>query len=134
SRGESVFELAQHPIPRPVEELIGSYVTEAELLGTRTAQLHLALASRDDVAAFAPEPVTPHYQRSIYQHIRSQAVQTLQLLRRRGKTLPNEARASAEALLAREADVQAHIRKVLDGKIVAQRIRTHGDYPLGQVP
>jgi maltose alpha-D-glucosyltransferase/alpha-amylase len=133
SRGDSVFELAQRPIPRPIEELIGSYVTEAELLGTRTAELHLALASRDDIAAFAPEPITPHYQRSIYQHIRTQAVQALQLLRRRGKTLPDDARASADALLAREADVQAQIRKVLDGKIVAHRIRTHGDYHLGQV-
>jgi maltose alpha-D-glucosyltransferase/alpha-amylase len=133
SSGAPVFELAQHPIPRFVEEMIGSYVTDAELLGTRTAQLHLALASRDDVAAFAPEPITPHYQRSIYQHIRTQAVQTLQLLRRRGKTLPDDVRAAAEALLAREADVQQHIRKVLDGKITGHRIRTHGDYHLGQV-
>jgi maltose alpha-D-glucosyltransferase/alpha-amylase len=133
SAGAPVFELAQHPIPRFVEEMIGTYVTDAELLGTRTAELHLALASRDDVAAFAPEAVTPHYQRSIYQHIRTQAVQALQLLRRRGKTLPDDARTLAEALLAREGDVQQQIRKVLDGKIVAQRIRTHGDYHLGQV-
>jgi len=80
------------------------------------------------VAGFAPEPITPHYQRSIYQHIRTQSVQTLQLLRRRAKDIPE-----AQELLSREADLQKEIRSVLDGKIGGQRIRTHGDYHLGQV-
>ncbi len=110
------------------EEMIGSYLADAEVLGRRTAQMHLALASRDDVPAFAPEPFTPHYQRSIYQSIRTQAVQTLQLLRRRAK-----GNADAEALLAREAELQQRFRRVLDGRITASRIRTHGDYHLGQV-
>jgi maltose alpha-D-glucosyltransferase/alpha-amylase len=114
--------------PELVQELIGAYIADAELLGRRTAQMHLALASRDDVAAFAPEPITPHYQRSIYQHIRTQAVQTMQLLRRRAK-----GNADAEALLAREAELQKRIRGILDRKIGGTRIRTHGDYHLGQV-
>jgi maltose alpha-D-glucosyltransferase/alpha-amylase len=113
---------------KPTEELIGSYGHDAETLGRRTAQMHLALASRDDVSAFAPEPITPHYQRSIYQHIRTQSVQTLQLLRRKAKGV-----AEAEQLLERESDLQQKIRSVLDGKISGQRIRTHGDYHLGQV-
>ena len=90
--------------------------------------MHLALASRDDIPAFAPEPITPHYQRSIYQHIRSQAVQTFQLLRRRGKGNP-----AAEELLAREEELQQRIRRILDGRIAGHRIRIHGDYHLGQV-
>jgi maltose alpha-D-glucosyltransferase/alpha-amylase len=107
---------------------IGSYIADAELLGTRTAQLHLALASRDDIRAFAPEPFTPHYQRSIYQSMRSQIVQTLQLVRRRLKD--NE---EAQALLENENELHQRVRAVLHGKIDAQRIRTHGDYHLGQV-
>src|SRR5207247_451914 len=51
-----------------------------------------------------------------------------QLLRRRAK-----GNRDAEALLARENDVQEHIRRVLDGRITGLRIRTHGDYHLGQV-
>src|SRR5205085_3338742 len=108
--------------------LIGAYLADAELLGRRTAQMHLALASRDDVAAFAPEAITPHYQRSIYQHIRTQAVQTMQLLRRRAKD-----KIEAATLLSREAEVQQRIRAILDRKIGGTRIRTHGDYHLGQV-
>jgi maltose alpha-D-glucosyltransferase/alpha-amylase len=104
------------------------YLADAELLGRRTAEMHLALASRADVPGFAPEPFTPHYQRSIYQYIRTQAVQALQLVRRRAKDLPD-----AQELLAREADLQQSIRAVLGDKIGGQRIRTHGDYHLGQV-
>ena len=112
----------------PTIEMIGGYLADAELLGRRTAEMHRALASRDDIAAFAPEPFTPHYQRSIYQYVRTQAVQALQLLRRRARDLSD-----AQELLAREAELQQHIRAVLNGKIGGQRIRTHGDYHLGQV-
>jgi len=110
------------------QEMIGAYLADAELLGRRTAEMHLALASRDDVAAFAPEPFTPHYQRSIYQYVRTQAVHALQLVRRRAKE-----HSDAQELLSREAELQQQIRAVLNLKIGGQRIRTHGDYHLGQV-
>jgi maltose alpha-D-glucosyltransferase/alpha-amylase len=119
---------AAERMKHPNEELIGPYLSDAELLGRRTAEMHRALASRDDIPAFAPEPFTPHYQRSIYQSIRTQAVQTLQLLRRRAKDNPD-----AQMIIAREAELQKRIRAVLDGRISGQRIRTHGDYHLGQV-
>jgi maltose alpha-D-glucosyltransferase/alpha-amylase len=125
---ESLLAISEKPFPDIVQQTIGLYLADAQILGRRTAQMHLALASRDDIPAFAPEPITPHYQRSIYQHIRSQAVRTFQLLRRRGKGIP-----AAEELLAREEEVQQRIRRVLDGRITGLRIRTHGDYHLGQV-
>ncbi|HET8797472.1 MAG TPA: maltose alpha-D-glucosyltransferase, partial [Thermoanaerobaculia bacterium] len=73
---EPIFTLAGRPLPDPVREAIGGYIADAELLARRTAQLHLALSSRSDIPAFAPEPFTPHYQRSIYQFMRTQIVQT----------------------------------------------------------
>ncbi|MBK5260378.1 MAG: maltose alpha-D-glucosyltransferase [Thermoanaerobaculia bacterium] len=112
----------------PPLELIGDYLDDAELLGRRTAQMHLALGSSSDDRAFAPEMFTAHYQRSIYQSMRTQAVQTLQLLRRRAKGNP-----LAEEVLQRESEIHQRIKLVLDKKIVASRIRTHGDYHLGQV-
>jgi maltose alpha-D-glucosyltransferase/alpha-amylase len=125
---ESSLAIATKETPGIVQQTIGLYLADAEILGTRTAQLHSALASRDDIAAFAPEPITPHYQRSMYQHIRSQAVRTFQLLRRRGK-----GNADAEELLGREEEIQQRIRRILSGRITGLRIRTHGDYHLGQV-
>jgi maltose alpha-D-glucosyltransferase/alpha-amylase len=109
-------------------EVFGGYLADAELLGVRTAQLHLALASRDDDPAFRPEPFTPHYQRSIYQFMRTQIVQTMQTVRRRGKERPE-----FQELLSREAELHEKVRSVLNVKMDAQRIRVHGDYHLGQV-
>jgi len=125
---ERPFELAQKPIPDAIREALGGYLSDAEILGVRTAQMHLALASRTDDPAFKPEPFTPHYQRSIYQFVRTQIVQTLQTIRRRARDRPE-----LEELLAHEADLHARARRVLDGKVEAERIRIHGDYHLGQV-
>jgi maltose alpha-D-glucosyltransferase/alpha-amylase len=125
---EGPYDLAQKPIPPAAREAIGGYLADAELLGVRTAQMHLALASRDDNPAFAPEPFTPHYQRSIYQFIRTQIVQTMQAVRRRAKDRPE-----FEELLSREQALHERAREVLAGKIDAARIRIHGDYHLGQV-
>ena len=128
SSSEPLLDLAVKPIPEIARELIGLYLSDAETLGRRTAQMHLALASRDDIPSFAPEPITPHYQRSIYQHVRSQAVQTFQLLRKRAKGNPD-----AAALLDREDELQSRVRRILDGRVTGLRIRVHGDYHLGQV-
>jgi maltose alpha-D-glucosyltransferase / alpha-amylase len=120
--------LATRPLPDLAHELIAGYLSDASTLGIRTAEMHLALASRDDVPAFAPEPFTAHYQRSIYQSMRTQAVQTMALLRRRAKSV-----ADAELLVARDAELQQRIRAILNGRIGGLRIRIHGDYHLGQV-
>ena len=125
---EDVFELAGKPAQDIARETIAGYLADAELLGRRTAELHLALASRDDDPAFRPEPFTPHYQRSIYQLMRTQLVQTMQFLKRRGKDHPEYAE-----LLDKEDQLHDRIREVLNGKLETQRIRIHGDYHLGQV-
>ncbi len=125
---EPLVSLVEKELPAVAKELIAGYLADAETLGRRTAQMHLALASRTDIPAFAPEPLTPHYQRSLYQHIRAQAVQTLQLTRRRAKGL-----AEAEEVLAKETAIQQRIRSILDRKIGSLRIRIHGDYHLGQL-
>jgi maltose alpha-D-glucosyltransferase/alpha-amylase len=125
---ENVFALARKPLPDIARSTIGSYLADAELLGQRTAQMHAALASRSDNAAFAPEPFTPHYQRSIYQHMRTQIVQTLQVVRKRAKE-----REEYGELLAHEDKLHETVRRVMNGKTDAARIRIHGDYHLGQV-
>ena len=124
----SLLDLAREPLPDLARETIAGSIGDAELLGTRTAQMHLALASRPDISAFAPEPFTPHYQRSIYQSMRTQVVQTLQAVRRKAKEVPE-----FEELLAEEGELHERVRAVLQGRIDGLRIRTHGDYHLGQV-
>jgi maltose alpha-D-glucosyltransferase/alpha-amylase len=132
-REKGLLSAAEKTIPDPVHESLGTYYEAARLLGQRTADLHLALASSPDNPDFAPEPFTPFYQRSLFQSMRNQAVQTFQLLRRLAPNVPEDTRALAQRAGSREADVLKCLRNVYDRKISAQRIRCHGDLHLGEV-
>jgi maltose alpha-D-glucosyltransferase/alpha-amylase len=120
-------------LPTIVAELVGGYLESARLLGQRTAELHIALASRSDDPSFTPEPFTALYQRSLYQSLRSKAQQSLLLLGKRVRTLPPEVRDDADAILAARDTVMARLRAVTQRQITGVRIRCHGDYHLGQV-
>ena len=120
--------------PHPEERgLIGTYLEAVGLLGRRTAELHLALASYEGSQAFAPEPFSPVYQRSLYQSMRNMAAQTYQLLGERLPALPEALQQEARKVQALEAQVLERFRPVLERKITALRTRVHGDYHLGQV-
>jgi maltose alpha-D-glucosyltransferase / alpha-amylase len=114
-------------------ELMSSYPERAALLGERTAQLHLALASDVSDPAFAPEPFTGFYQQALYQSFRGQVVQSLRLLRNRLKTVPVPFQADAERVLALEKTFIDRLKLIRDWKFSSKRIRNHGDYHLGQV-
>jgi trehalose synthase-fused probable maltokinase len=109
------------------------YAPFARLLGQRTAEMHLALASRPEDPAFAPEPTLMLDARSVYQSVRSLATQVLPLLRQRLDQLSGEARADAEAVLRDWDQVHHRLRALIGRPITARRIRCHGDYHLGQV-
>ncbi len=129
-----LLELAAAEVPETLQEVIGGvYLEMASLLGRRTAELHLALASEQDDPSFAPEPFTLLYQRSIYQGMQSLARKVFQLLRKNLRGLPEAIRDTAEVVLLLEKEVRDCLRAVLTEKIAATKIRTHGDYHLGQV-
>ena len=113
-------------------DLTGNYQGFAQLLGTRTAELHRVLAGHDD-PAFAPEPFSALYQRSVFQNLRNQANGAIALLRRRLDDLPGEARPAAERAIKSSEDILRRVRELTQRRIGAVRIRTHGDYHLGQV-
>jgi maltose alpha-D-glucosyltransferase / alpha-amylase len=129
----SVLELSEGEIPPLAHSLIGTYLEDARLLGQRTAELHLALASHPELPDFAPEPFTPVYQRSFYQSLRNLTEGVFETLRGRLRTLPDEARGQAEDLLARKGEVLRRFRAVADRSLSVKRTRTHGDLHLGQI-
>jgi maltose alpha-D-glucosyltransferase/alpha-amylase len=131
--GGSLLALARQETPPEAQGPIGAYSQAAWLLGKRTAEMHVALASGTDDPAFAPEPFTRFYQRSLYQSMRTLTEKTFALLRRRLSTLPEELEEEAERLAARQDEVLYQFRTILDGRITALRTRVHGDYHLGQV-
>lgn len=132
-RGASLWDLTTQPAPPIAEELSGSYLHAIALLGTRTAEMHLALASVTDDPAFAPEPFSQLYQRSLYQSARKLAVQKLHLLRKRLAHLPPLAQPGAQTVLDSEKGIFDRFHAILGKRINAARIRCHGDYHLGQV-
>ena len=120
-------------LPVMVAERLGTYVEAARLLGERTAQMHLCLASDKDDKDFAPEPFNPFYQRSLFQSMRNMAVESLGLLKRGLKTVPELVRADAEKVAALQPEILKRLRTVADMRISGMRLRVHGDYHLGQV-
>ncbi|HEX3999042.1 MAG TPA: maltose alpha-D-glucosyltransferase [Pirellulales bacterium] len=123
---------AGDPPPR-ADAMFGSYLESAALLGRRTAEMHIALATPTDQPQFGQEPFTPFYQRSLYQTMRNTAVRTFALLKRKVAALPEIARPRAEAVLSREAEINRRLKQIAERKITAMRIRCHGDFHLGQI-
>jgi maltose alpha-D-glucosyltransferase/alpha-amylase len=127
-----LLSLLKEP-PSLAKETIGPYMISAQLLGQRTAELHIALASGLEDPDFAPEPFTSMYQTSLYQSLRGFAMRTMQLLRECFRNLPEDQREYARQILDMEKDIIERYNLIRRQKITASRIRCHGDYHLGQV-
>ncbi|HEV2435739.1 MAG TPA: maltose alpha-D-glucosyltransferase [Verrucomicrobiae bacterium] len=121
-----------HPAAEAAEH-VETYLESARLLGERTAELHLALASGEEGGEFFPEPMTPYYLRGTFQSMRSLAVQNLRLLRKQLKALPPELVPSAERVAGLESGVLQHYHRLIEQNFEARRIRIHGDLHLGQL-
>jgi maltose alpha-D-glucosyltransferase/alpha-amylase len=128
-----LLDLADEEVPALAQELIGSYLASVELIGRRTAEFHLVLASDSTDPGFAPEPLTTLFQRSMYQSARNHARRAMEQLRKSLKDLPDDLRPLAQEVLDREAGLLDLARAILDHRIAAQRTRVHGDYHLAQL-
>jgi maltose alpha-D-glucosyltransferase/alpha-amylase len=131
--GKSVVDMSDEALPAIAQETIGGYLVSSQLLGQRTAELHLALASAMDAPNFVPEPFSVTYQRSLCHGMRGYASQVLQLLRQSLKQLPDDVKADARKVLSLEDAIMGCFQDLTRRKITGMRVRCHGDYHLGQV-
>ncbi|MFC1592870.1 maltose alpha-D-glucosyltransferase [Candidatus Omnitrophota bacterium] len=121
-------------IPLFLQELIGGvYLQMTSLLGQRTAQMHLALASSGNEPNFSPEPFSKLYQRSVFQSMASLTRKNMQFLKGRLKEIPSSAQEDARVILHSQGKIMDTLEKILQKKFSAMKIRIHGDYHLGQV-
>jgi len=132
-RGSSFVDISEEALPPIAQEIIGPYLVSAQLLGQRTAQLHLTLASAVDDPNLVPELFSVTYQRSLCHGMRGFASQVLKLLRQRLKQLPDEVKADARNVLSLEDTIMGCFQDLAKRKITGMRVRCHGDYHLGQV-
>ncbi len=131
--GNGLVRLADQETPPLARDLCNAYLESASLLGQRTAELHLALASSADNPAFVAEPFSELYQRSMYQAMRGLTRRTFRLMRSKYKDLPEDVREDVKALLVVEQEIMDRFRSIVGRKLTGARIRCHGDYHLGQV-
>jgi len=123
----------EQPEAHLAQELIGAFLETVRLLGTRTAEMHVALASNPVDPVFAPEPYTDFYRHGLYHGMLARQTRCADLLRERFDQIPEIVRADAALVMERQAGIRARYRYLRDERISAARIRIHGDYHLGQI-
>ncbi|MBD3884790.1 maltose alpha-D-glucosyltransferase [Phormidium tenue FACHB-886] len=120
-------------VPQMAYAIMGAFLTSIELLGQRTAELHLALTSDTVDPHFAPEEFSSFYQRSIYQYMRNQAGQTLLLLKKHLNQIPSDLQPHARLILNQREHLLGRFKLLVDQPITAMRARCHGNYHLEEV-
>jgi maltose alpha-D-glucosyltransferase / alpha-amylase len=127
--------LADDPPPALAREHAGLSLDAASMLGRRTAEMHLALATPTHNAAFMAECFTTADLVAEADRIDAQLNLTLEALRRGMSQLTETTADNAALFLSRRINLFARARAIASATPAdaGQRIRIHGDYHLGQV-
>ncbi len=134
AKGELIQSLKYDDLPGSFKEFVGVIYSErVNLLGQRTAEMHIALAANPNEKDFEPEAFSLHYQRSVFSSLQSLTRNSFQNLQKNMKNLPEEVRKEAKEILEMKADILKCFKRIYKHKIPTMKIRTHGDYHLGQV-
>ncbi len=132
--GTLIEPVSYEQIPEEFKELIeGSVAEQARLLGVRTGEMHLALASGTAFPDFKPEEYSLHYQRSLFAGLQSLVRGTFLNQSKNLKKLSPEVQKEAEEVMAMKDQILEVLRRIYKKKIDVTKIRIHGDYHLGQV-
>jgi len=139
-KGEKLPKLVNKPAlkfedaPEVIQEMIGrGFYERVVRLGQRTAEMHLSLANDKVDPAFAPEPFTTNYQRSLYSSLRKLVKDRFKLLKDSINKLPHSGQLFAKRVLEMEDELLDCFSEIYQVKINASKTRIHGDYHLGQV-
>ena len=123
-----VLASVEHAGIEPDHPLLAPHEIWAPLLGRRTAELHLALASERRDPAFAPEPLTSMDRQAMYHGARSLLKRTVRQIRPLARSVP-----AVAGVVDRAEEILERLRILTATRVAVERIRCHGDYHLGQV-
>ena len=124
--------LAKSEHPGESEEQV-PYLRYMSQTGRRVAEMHLALASRDDLPEFAPEPIKPDDVKRRIDEVMIRAERVFDTLKQRRDSLREADRQLVDRLLAERATLRDHLSALLPPDIDGLNIRHHGDFHLGQM-
>jgi maltose alpha-D-glucosyltransferase/alpha-amylase len=123
---------AESDEPHPdARHYAGLYLDAAAMLGRRTAEMHLALASGHD-AAFSPYKPQAGELEALRDHLAGHGAHAFDLLKTNLSRLPEDTVEQAGLALSRRGVLLTKFR-ALPTLGVGQWTRIHGDYHLGQV-
>jgi len=117
-------------LPPALGKSAGGFISAMRRLGRRLAELHAALADSAD-PAFAPEPFSRLYCRSLVQAFRSSAGLALRQLQARLPDLDPALRGPAQFALDHAAAIKDFARPLVERELSGRRIRCHGQFHLG---
>ncbi len=112
-------------------EALGLALSDARLLGQRTAEFHTAIACTDDDPEFCPEPFGIEDWQNSRQELLAQVGRTRTSLAHSNQA-PAALRAEADTVLAAILDWLKEQDQLPLPAGAGQKIRVHGDYHLGQ--
>ena len=131
--GDAATFLRPGRIPAQAQERAGLYLEAAALLGRRTAEMHLALATETEDKAFRARATTADDLVRDAERIDTQINRTLDALKFGMGALKDETADEAATILSRRIELFARAHAVTTSTASGQLIRIHGDYHLGQV-
>jgi maltose alpha-D-glucosyltransferase/alpha-amylase len=114
-------------------EQYGYYLTLAEQLGRRTAEMHRAFHVETGNPDFDPEPTSGSDRDRWLEAAQRLAEDTLQQLERALPSLPDDALDAAEQFLKHRSRLLEALQAAMPAVIRTRRTRVHGDFHLGQV-
>jgi maltose alpha-D-glucosyltransferase/alpha-amylase len=121
------------PMPEVIQEAIGSYLLTADTLGRRTGELHLHLAGGDPGSGFERQAFGPAEIKAAAESMRRRAEEQLDGLAQALPRLDERHRELAATLIASRDELLQQFRQLAALRSGGARIRTHGDYHLGQI-
>jgi maltose alpha-D-glucosyltransferase/alpha-amylase len=123
--------LTQEPAKQTEEQ--AAYLNRARQVGRRVAEMQMALASRDDIPDFAPEPITPDDVRAWIAQLTERAEHVFDDLARRRRELGERDLQAVDALIAQRERLAGYLDRLLPEHVEGMKIRHHGDFHLGQM-
>lgn len=115
----------------PAFEEKAAYQRYMMQIGKRVAEMHVALASRDDIENFSPEPVTASDVAHFIDRLMARSEQTFDRLAQ--AKLSEADRLLVDEIQSLRPDLQGLLTELLPSSIQMHNIRHHGDFHLGQV-
>ena len=122
----------ERPTDRKAEEYAAPALRAAALLGRRTAEMHLALATPTPDPAFTAEAFTADALAQDARRIESQVYSVFDVLKAKLSTFDEPTSDAVIQLLTRRHNLLSRARAIAISTAGGQRIRIHGDYHLGQ--